>query len=163
MRCTVARRSRRRALSTSGFFDAADLTAARDAAVEGALRRRAPELPWEAMNQAVVDLCDAARVAVAPVVSCAEAIATFPETATSVAVRLLEDDDILVVAPHDLDDLLDGVCRHTRPASRRASTRSGRWPRAGAHAGRAFATSPRAERAARGVRRPECNNTATRL
>jgi hypothetical protein len=97
-----------------GFFDPADLTPAREAAVEAALRRRAPELPWEAKNQAAVHLWYPTRfgVTVAPFGSCAEAIATFPETATCIGVRLLEDDDILVVAPHGLDDLLAGVCRH---------------------------------------------------
>jgi uncharacterized protein len=39
-----------------GFFDPADLTAARDQAVEAHLRARAPGLPWEAKNQAAVHL-----------------------------------------------------------------------------------------------------------
>jgi hypothetical protein len=39
-----------------GFFDPADLTAARDQAVEDHLRARAPGLPWEAKNQAAVHL-----------------------------------------------------------------------------------------------------------
>jgi hypothetical protein len=34
------------------------------------------------------------------------------ETATCVGVRLLADDDMLVVAPHGLDDLFGCVCRH---------------------------------------------------
>jgi uncharacterized protein len=122
-----------------GFFDPTDLTPARDAAVEAALLRHAPELPWEAKNQAAVHVWYPARfgVVVPPFASCAEAIATFPEVATCVGVRLLEDDDLLVVAPHGLDDLLDGICRHnpTRVsarfyAERQASKRwSERWPR----------------------------------
>jgi uncharacterized protein len=35
-----------------GFFDPGDLGAGSDAAVEAALRARAPELPWDAKNQA---------------------------------------------------------------------------------------------------------------
>jgi hypothetical protein len=38
------------------FFDPDDLTPGRDQEVEAALRRRAPELPWEAKNQAAVHL-----------------------------------------------------------------------------------------------------------
>jgi hypothetical protein len=96
------------------FFDPEDLTHERDISVEDALRQRAPELPWEAKNQAAVHLWYPARfgIAVSPFRSCAEAIATFPETASCIGVRLLEDDDLLVVAPHGLDDLLTGVCRH---------------------------------------------------
>jgi hypothetical protein len=51
-------------------------------------------------------------------------------------VRLLEDDDLLVVAPHGLDDLLNGICRHnpTRVSARFYVERqaekawSQRWP-----------------------------------
>ncbi len=121
------------------FFDPADLTPTHDEAVEAALRRHAPELPWEAKNQAAVHLWYPASfgVAVPPFASCAEAIGTFPEVASCVGVRLLEDDDLLVVAPHGLDDLLDGICRHnpTRVsapfyAERQAAKRwSARWPR----------------------------------
>jgi uncharacterized protein len=76
-------------------------------------------------------------IKVPPFRSCAEAVATFPETASCVGVRLLPDDDMLVVAPHGLDDLLGGVCRHnpTRvPVSayeQRVAEKGwrGRWPR----------------------------------
>jgi uncharacterized protein len=97
-----------------GFFDPADLTPARDAAVEAALRERAPELPWEAKNQAAVHVWYPARFGfeVPPFGSTAEAVATFPETATCVGVRLLPDDELQVVAPYGLADLLGCVCRH---------------------------------------------------
>ncbi len=96
------------------YFDAADLEPGRDEAVEAALRERAPELPWEAANQAAVHLWYPRRfgIAVAPFGSSAEAVATFPETATCVGVRLRDDDELLVVAPYRLDDLLGCVCRH---------------------------------------------------
>jgi hypothetical protein len=97
-----------------GFFDPDDLGDDRDRAVEAALRVREPDLPWHAKNQAAVHLWYPERfgIEVPPFRSCAEAVATFPETASCVGVRLLPDDDMLVVAPHGLDDLLGGVCRH---------------------------------------------------
>jgi hypothetical protein len=97
-----------------GFFDPGDLTAARDQAVEDDLRAREPGVPWEAKNQAAVHLWYPKRfgLAVPPFRSTAEAVGTYPETATCVGVRLLADDDMLVVAPHGLDDLFDCVCRH---------------------------------------------------
>jgi hypothetical protein len=97
-----------------GFFDPDDLTPERDRAVERALCALEPELPWEAKNQAAVHLWYPRRfgIAVPPFRSSAEAVATFPEIATCIGVRLLPDDDMLVVAPHGLDDLLGCVCRH---------------------------------------------------
>jgi uncharacterized protein len=82
--------------------------------VEEALSARAPRLPWEAKNQAGVHLWYPRRfgMEVAPLGSCADGVATFPEIATCVGIRLLPDDDIMVVAPHGLDDLFGCVCRH---------------------------------------------------
>jgi uncharacterized protein len=96
------------------YFDRTDLTVERDAAVDAALRRHEPDLPWHAKNQAAVHLWYPERFGldVPPLRSTAEAVATFPETATCVGARLLPDDDLLVVAPHGLDDLLGCVCRH---------------------------------------------------
>ena len=97
-----------------GFFDPDDLSPERDAEVEAALRERAPDLPWEAKNQAAVHhwYPRVFGLEVPPFRSCAEAIATFPETASAVGVRLLPDDDLLVVALFGLDDLFGCVCRH---------------------------------------------------
>lgn len=122
-----------------GFFDPDDLTPERDRAIEDALRALAPRVPWEAKNQAAVHLWYPRSFGfeVPPFQRTADAVATFPETATCVGVRLLPDDDLLVVAPHGLDDLLDCVCRHnpTRvPADfyeRRVAEKGWRerWPR----------------------------------
>ena len=97
-----------------GFFDPGGLSPERDAEVEAALRERAPDLPWEAKNQAAVHLWYPKRFGfeVPPFRNTAEAVATFPLTAACVGVRLLPDDELLVVAPYGLDDLLGGVCRH---------------------------------------------------
>jgi uncharacterized protein len=122
-----------------GFFDAADLSPARDRSVEDALRTRLPDVPWQARNQAAVHLWYEARFgyAVEPLASTADAVATFPETAVCVGVRLEPDDALGVVAPYGLDDLLGLVHRHnpTRASveiyeERLASKRiTERWPR----------------------------------
>jgi len=122
-----------------GFFDASDLSASRDSTVESALRACAPEFNWQAKNQAAVHLWYEQRFgfAVSPFASTADAIATFPETAVCVGVRLLPDDSLYVVAPYGLGDLLAMVHRHN-PAratveiyeQRLASKRiTDRWPR----------------------------------
>jgi len=95
------------------FRDPDDLTPTRDATVREALCRRAP-LPWDASNQAAVHLWYPQRfgMCVPPLLSSAAGVATWPEIATCAGVRLLAGDDLLVVAPYGLDDLLNGVCRH---------------------------------------------------
>jgi hypothetical protein len=121
------------------YFDGGDVDPERDRAVTDALHARAPALRWDAANQAAVHLWYPGRfgIEVEPFGSSAEAIATFPETASCVGLRLLEDDALVVVAPYGLADLLGGVCRHNparAPESvfRRRVAEKGwreRWPR----------------------------------
>jgi uncharacterized protein len=120
------------------FFDPANATPARDDEVEAALRAHEPQLPWEARNQASVHAWYPQRfgIDVEPFTCSADAVATFPEIASCVGVRLLPDDALLVIAPYGLDDLLGGVCRHN-PArapldvhQQRVADKGwrGRWP-----------------------------------
>lgn len=97
-----------------GFFDPLDLAPARETTVTAALKQCAADLPWDAKNQAAVHLWYPERfgVEVEPFRSTAEAVATCPETASCVGLRLQPDDDLLVVAPYGLDDLFGLVCRH---------------------------------------------------
>jgi hypothetical protein len=121
------------------FFDPGDVSPAREEAVCAALAAQAPGLPWDARNQAAVHLWYPERfgVAVAPFASAAAAVATFPETATCVGVRLETNGELRVIAPFGLDDLLAGICRHnpTRAPpevfARRVADKGwrARWPR----------------------------------
>jgi hypothetical protein len=120
------------------FFDPGDLRPERDAEVELALREQLPTAPWEATNQAAVHLWFARTFGydVPPLRSSAEAVATWPETATCVGIRLTADDALDVVAPYGVDDLL-GLIHRRNPARvsveeyerRLASKRiTDRWP-----------------------------------
>lgn len=95
------------------FFDPHDLLRAREEAAEAALRASHPGVQWDVKNQAAVHLWYESRfgVAVEPLTSAADGVGTWPETATSVALRLHADDRLEIVAPCGLDDLLGGVCR----------------------------------------------------
>jgi hypothetical protein len=99
------------------FFDPADLSEERDRAAEDALRRVLPGAPWDAKNQAAVHLWYARRFgyAVEPLGSTEEGVASWPETATCVGVRLEHDGRLKLVAPHGLDDLL-GLVHRRNPA-----------------------------------------------
>jgi hypothetical protein len=90
------------------FFGGAD-----QCVVEDCLRARRPDVPWEVKDQALVHTWYE-RVfgyPVAPLVSLADAVGTWPETCTSVAVRLRDDGGLDVIAPCGLSDLFGMVLR----------------------------------------------------
>jgi hypothetical protein len=95
------------------FFDPQDLRPERDSMTQQQLEQRLPHVPWEATNQAAVHLWyeDVYGFPVPPLHSSEEAVGTWPETATSVAVRLLPTDEIIIVAPCDLSDLFNMILR----------------------------------------------------
>lgn len=101
------------------FFDSGDLSRERDLAAQDTLGKLA-DLPWEATNQAAVHTWYHqyfGGAPVAPFSSVHDAVATWPETATCVAVRKTDQartttaDGVEVCAPFGLDDLLGGVWR----------------------------------------------------
>jgi hypothetical protein len=103
------------------FLDPRDLSRLRDERATQQLREACPGVPWQARNQAAVHTWYHGRFGgepVAPLLSIADAVATWPETATAVAVRLAPRGGIELCAPLGLADLLDGVWRRN---PRRAS------------------------------------------
>jgi uncharacterized protein len=119
------------------FFDPDDLSPARDQEAQRVLVELAG-LPWEASNQAAVHTWFHeyfGGAPVAPFASVHEAVATWPEPATCVAIRMTPA-GLQVCAPHGLDDLLTGVwrvnpVRVTPEVSRARLARqavSTRWP-----------------------------------
>lgn len=96
------------------YFDPGALAMERDLAAQQSLAALA-DLPWEATNQAAVHTWYDSYFGgtpVEPLGSVHDAIATWPETATCVAVRLRQPGGGMeVCAPHGLADLLGGVWR----------------------------------------------------
>jgi uncharacterized protein len=121
------------------YFDPGDLSRAKDDRVTAALGRRLPGVPWQARNQAAVHTWYARKFGgepPAPLSSIADAVGTWPETATAVAVRIADDGELEVCAPLGLTDLLHGVWRRNprrvsmqESLARIARHRPGeRWP-----------------------------------
>jgi hypothetical protein len=121
------------------YFDPRDLGRDGDERATARLRRSWPRVPWEARNQAAVHTWYHAKFGgepVRPLRSIVDAISTWPETATSVAVRLNRAGEIEICAPHGLNDLLAGVWRRNparislhRSRDRLARQRPAeRWP-----------------------------------
>jgi uncharacterized protein len=120
------------------YFDASNLEATQDAELQTRLNIALPNTPWEVTNQAAVHLWFEAHFghSVAPLASLEEAIASWPEYATSVGVALDSNDRVRVIAPYGLDDLFSMTVRRNpvrvsvetyekRCASKRYSQR---WP-----------------------------------
>lgn len=95
------------------FFDPTDLEWERDEQIQATLQRLDPSVPWQVKNQAAVHVWYEGKFgfSVDPLTSSADGVGTWPETATSVAVRLLDDDNLMIVAPCGLDDLFKMILR----------------------------------------------------
>ncbi len=91
------------------YFDATNLSQERDKYILELLTGKLPDVPWEVTNQASVHLWfeEYFGYSVSPLRSIEEAVSTWPETATSIAVRLLMNDELSICAPFGLDDLFD--------------------------------------------------------
>ncbi|GAB3251087.1 nucleotidyltransferase family protein [Chitinimonas naiadis] len=95
------------------WFDADPASFDRDAGLQAALAASLPELDWDVTNQAAVHTWFASVFGheVLPLPDLHAAIASWPETATAVAVWLDEQDALHLIAPFGLADLFNLVVR----------------------------------------------------
>jgi hypothetical protein len=101
------------------YFDEDDLRRERDEEIASQLCRLRPDVTWEVTNQAGVHLWCDAKFGYPQARSIEDAVGMWPETATAVAVRLLPDDSLYLVAPCGLKDLLGlTLRRYSRQVSR---------------------------------------------
>jgi hypothetical protein len=121
------------------LLDALSLESDGERSVQRAVTARAPDICWDVTNQAGTHLWypEVHGVELEPLTSSADAVGTSSETATAIAIRLLANDSIHVVAPCGLDDLFGLICRHNpgivpKEQYRRRVERmqiAKRWPR----------------------------------
>lgn len=95
------------------YFDADDISGEQGKRATVALTEMVPEVEWDVVNQAGVHLWYESDFghAIKPHESIEGAIATWPETATCVAVRLLPDNELLIHSPYGLADLFNMILR----------------------------------------------------
>jgi uncharacterized protein len=96
------------------FFGPDDLGRDGDEQATRRLHDAWSQVPWQARNQAAVHTWYASKFGgdpVRPLLTIADAVATWPETATAVAVRLGPADEVELCAPLGMTDLLAGVWR----------------------------------------------------
>lgn len=82
-------------------FDQLNVSKEHDLEIEASLRNKEPNLNWSIKNQVRMHL----RNGHEPYNDCNQAISFWPETATSVAVRLNAKNKLECIAPHGLEDL----------------------------------------------------------
>lgn len=74
-----------------------------DIHIENQLKKVSSDLNWSVKNQARMHHRNGHK----PYTDCNHAISFWPETATSIAIRLCDNDHIEYIAPYDLNDLFD--------------------------------------------------------
>jgi hypothetical protein len=117
------------------FFDRADQSKEREAALEARLRDELPDVQWQVRNQARMHHFNGDP----PYPDTAHAMMFWLETCTAVGARLTASDEIELVTPQGLDDLMNLVFRPTASGRKhyaayreRIETKSWRrrWPTA---------------------------------
>ncbi len=95
------------------YFDPVDISQEHDDKLQRQLASLEPDFPWEVTNQAGVHLWfeEVFGHPVEPLGSLEEAVASWPETATSIAVSLTADGELQILAPLGLSDLFAMVVR----------------------------------------------------
>jgi len=91
------------------YFDKTKLSSSEDVFIEKKLKKIDPDTKWSVKNQARMHLRNGHQ----QYLNSENAISFWPETATSVAVRINLDNQIEYIAPYGLKDLFDLVVRPT--------------------------------------------------
>jgi uncharacterized protein len=115
------------------YFEPSVLAPEREAQLEAELHARRPDVTWQVRNQARMH----ERNGDAPYRSCCDALRYFPEVATALSARLV-DERVIIDAPLGVSDLFELIVRPTphfarKPDVYRARLASKdwaqRWPR----------------------------------
>lgn len=91
------------------YFDLLDTREHIEKAYEVQLRDRMPDVPWSVKNQARMHIINQ----LAPYTSSIDAMSKYPETATAVGIRLLDDDQLILATPWGVEDLMSMTIRPT--------------------------------------------------
>ncbi|KPV42531.1 nucleotidyltransferase family protein [Alicyclobacillus ferrooxydans] len=90
------------------YFNPESVNESEEKQYEAKLRNIVPVVPWSVKNEARMHLVND----IPPYSSAVDAISKFPETVTSLGVKLNDDDELVLIAPHGVEDLFNF---HVRP------------------------------------------------
>ncbi|MGJ9382150.1 nucleotidyltransferase family protein [Salipaludibacillus sp. CF4.18] len=91
------------------YFDGMQTDEHLEKELEQELRRISPTYPWSVKNQARMHVIND----LPPYKSAEDGIAKFPETATSLGVRLDTQGNVVLTAPHGIQDVINFIVRPT--------------------------------------------------
>lgn len=85
------------------YFDPANIDEAEEKKLEEKLKRMIPDVPWSVKNEARMHTVNNFP----PYISCEDAISKFPETATALGASLDTDNNVILIAPYGIEDLVN--------------------------------------------------------
>jgi len=91
------------------YFDPVSIDEEEEKRLEERLRSLSPTVPWSVKNQARMHVLNDVN----PYLSAVDAISKFPETATALGLSLDEQDNLVLTAPHGIEDAVNMVLRAT--------------------------------------------------
>ncbi len=91
------------------YFSSSSLAKQNEKEIEDLLQKIMPGIPWSAKNQARMHIRNGDQ----PYYGTADALKFWLETPTAIAVRLEADDNLTLIAPYGIDDLLNMKVRPT--------------------------------------------------
>ncbi len=89
------------------YLNPTDLSEKSEEVIKQKLIEKIPDVPWEVVNQARMHTFHKEP----PYTSSAEALSRWVETATCVGVRLSKNNELELIAPLGIDDLVGGIVR----------------------------------------------------
>ena len=91
------------------YFDRNHKEESEEKKIERWLRQLDPSIPWSVKNQARMHI----KNGQAPYTSTADGLANFPEVCTAIGVRMHAHDELELIAPYGIDDLVNLLVRPT--------------------------------------------------
>lgn len=91
------------------YYDINNILEEEEKSIEAGLREMISGIPWSVKNQARMHL----RNHTDPYISSVDAMAKFPETATAIGVKLDLQNNLVLSAPHGIEDLINLEVRPT--------------------------------------------------
>ncbi|MFJ7934623.1 nucleotidyltransferase family protein [Sporosarcina sp. NPDC096371] len=91
------------------YYDPTNLEESVEKSHEEVLKKLLPTVPWSVKNQARMHMANK----LPPYISSVDAIAKFPETATALGVKMDEENNVILTAPHGIQDAVNLIVRPT--------------------------------------------------
>ena len=85
------------------YYDRTNIEESVEKEYEEVLKRLLPTIPWSVKNQARMHSVNN----ISPYTSSVDAISKFPETATALGVKLDEGNNVILTAPHGIEDVVN--------------------------------------------------------